>query len=71
MAEEGLFLPVTEEGFFPWAGPLAQYRHRHGLNGLLPPTIAPQNPVVRAPRTEMRVLVTSSLRLGLPHQALH
>jgi len=23
VAEEGLFLPTTEEGFFPWAGPLA------------------------------------------------
>ena len=47
VVEEGLFLPVTEEGFFPWAGPLVQYRHRHGPNGLLPPTIAPQNPAVR------------------------
>ena len=47
MAEEGLFLPTTEEGFFPWAGPLAQYSHRHGSTGLLPPTIAPQNLVVR------------------------
>ena len=47
VTKEGLFLPVTDEGFFPWAGPLAQYRHRHGPNGLLPPTIAPQNPAVR------------------------
>ena len=39
VAEEGLFLPATEEGFFPWAGPLAQYRHRHGPTGLLPPTV--------------------------------
>ena len=47
VAEEGLFLPATDEGFFPWARPLAQYRHRHGPNGLLPPIIAPQNPAVR------------------------
>ena len=39
VVEEGLFLPVTEERFFPWAGPLAQYRHRHGPNGLLPPLV--------------------------------
>ena len=38
VAEEGLFLPATEEGFFPWAGPLAQYRHRRGPTSLLPPT---------------------------------
>ena len=38
VAKEGLFLPATEEGFFPWVGPLAQYRHRHGPTGLLPPT---------------------------------
>ena len=43
-AEEGspgsrgrAFLPATEEGFFPWAGPLAQYKHRHGPTSLLPP----------------------------------
>ena len=47
MAEEGLFLPATEEGFFPWTGPLAQYSHRHGSTGLLPPTIAPKNSAVR------------------------
>ena len=47
VAEEGLFLPATKEGFFLWAGPLAQYRHQHGPNGLLPPTIARQNPAVR------------------------
>ena len=47
VVEEGLFLPMTEEGFFPWAGPLAQYRHRHGPTDLLPPTIAPQNSAVR------------------------
>ena len=47
VVEEGLFLPATDEGFFPWARPLAQYRHRHGPNGLLPPIIAPQNPAVR------------------------
>ena len=35
VAEEGLFLPATEEGFFPWVGPLAQYRHRHGPTGPL------------------------------------
>ena len=39
VAEEVLFLLVTEEGFFPWAGPLVQYRHWHGPNGLLPPTV--------------------------------
>ena len=38
VAEEGLFLPATEERFFPWAGPLAQYRHWRGPAGLLPPT---------------------------------
>ena len=27
VVEEGLFLPATEERFFPWAGPLAQYKH--------------------------------------------
>ena len=32
---------------FPWAGPLAQCKHRHGPISLLPPTIAPQNPTVR------------------------
>ena len=37
VAEEGLFLPAIEEGFFPWAEPLAQYRHRRGPTGLLPP----------------------------------
>ena len=40
VAEEGLFLPATEEGFFLWAGPLVQYRHRHGPNGLLPPIVS-------------------------------
>ena len=38
VVEEGLFLPATEEGFFPWVRPLAQYRHQHGPNGLLPST---------------------------------
>ena len=38
VAEEGLFLPATKEGFFPWVGPLAQYSHRLGPIGLLPPT---------------------------------
>ena len=47
VVEDGLFLPATEEGFFLWAGPLALYRHRRGPTGLLPPTIVPQNPVVR------------------------
>ena len=37
MAEEGLSLPMTEEGFFSWAGPLAQCRHQHGPISLLPP----------------------------------
>ena len=37
MVEEGLFLSAIEEGFFPWAGPLAQHRHRHRPTGLLPP----------------------------------
>ena len=27
VAKEGFFLPATDEGFFPWAGPLAQYKH--------------------------------------------
>ena len=40
-------LPATEERFFPWAGPLAQCSHRHGPTGLLPHTIALQNPTVR------------------------
>ena len=43
----GAFPSHDRGGIFPWAGPLAQYRHRHGPIGLLPPTIAPQNPAVR------------------------
>ena len=39
VAEEGLLLPATEEGFFPWAGPSAQYRDQRRPTGLLPPTL--------------------------------
>ena len=40
--------PWLRKGFFPWAGPLDQYKPRHRPTGLLPSlTIAPQNPAVQ------------------------
>ena len=36
-----------QEGIFPWAGPVAQYRYRNGPISLLPPTIALQNSAFR------------------------
>ena len=44
-AEQGSF--HGQWGVFPWTGPLAQCGHWHGPPGLLPLTIAPQNPAVR------------------------
>ena len=35
--------PYGWGGIFPWAGPLAQCRHRRGPIGLLPPTINNRN----------------------------
>ena len=58
-------------GVFPWTGPLAQYRYSNGPISLFPPHNSPSKSYYSAPRTDRKVLVTSSLCHGFPSLAFH
>jgi len=70
MAEEGFFLPMAEEGFFLGLGPWPNVGTDMGLL-VFSPHNSPSKSCCPAPRTEMRVLVSSGLCHGLPSLLLH